>query len=155
MEQESIQTYYEHDHDRLDEGFERYRRLKRENFAEAKQSFKTFFFGLKRHILWEEEILFPMFEDKTGMRDAGPTAVMRMEHRQIESLLDALHGKVRAGNPESDIEEEAILRILKPHNDKEESILYPHIDAHLTADEKRLVFAGMEGVPENRYNTCC
>lgn len=155
MEQESIQTYYEHDHDRLDESFEKYRRLKRTNFAEAKEAFKTFFFGLKRHILWEEEILFPMFEEKTGMRDAGPTAVMRMEHREIRRHLDALHDKVRARNPETDAEEEAILGILKPHNDKEEGILYPHIDAHLSADEKRLVFTGMEGVAEERYNTCC
>ena len=34
----------------------------------------------------EETVLFPTFEDISGMRQ-GPTQVMRMEHQQILNLL--------------------------------------------------------------------
>ena len=154
-ESSSIQSYYEHDHDRLDGLLERFRELKRSNFPEAKKNFRDFLIGLKRHIAWEEEILFPMFEDKTGMHGQGPTEAMRMEHRQIKEILEAIHDKVRAQNPDCDAEVEALLGVLKPHNDKEEGILYPAIDQHLTVEERQMVFTGMEGMPEDKYHTCC
>jgi len=44
--------------------------------------------------VWEEELLFPMWEEKTGMIEDGPTPVMRFEHDQIKQLLDTIHQKV-------------------------------------------------------------
>src|SRR5579884_3385315 len=72
MSEAAVQTSFAHDHDRLDELLETYRRLKRVDFDQAKQAFREFKFGLQRHIIWEETVLFPLFEEKTGMRDRGP-----------------------------------------------------------------------------------
>ena len=76
-EQKTISEFYEQDHDRLDELFKTFQKLKRSDFAKAKEAFKEFKFGLQRHIVWEEGVLFPLWEEKTGMSEGGPTFVMR------------------------------------------------------------------------------
>ena len=103
-EQKTICEFYEQDHDRLDELFKTFQKMKRSDFAKAKEAFKEFKFGLQRHIVWEEDLLFPLWEKKTGMSEDGPTVVMRVEHRQIGQQLEAIHGKVAEQNPDSDQE---------------------------------------------------
>jgi len=153
--QQTITAYYEQDHDRLDELFKTFQTSKRSDFAKAKDAFKDFKIGLQRHIVWEEELLFPMWEEKTGMVEDGPTPVMRFEHEQIKQLLDMIHHKVEGQNPETDQEEQALLNLLSSHNRKEERALYPAID-NVTSDEERAtVFSNMNTIPEDRYNACC
>ena len=57
------------DHDRLDKIFKEFREVKTNDRAKLIPLFHDFKTGLQRHIVWEEEILFPVFEDETGMRD--------------------------------------------------------------------------------------
>jgi len=76
------------DHDRLDSIFAEFRIMKNTDMASAKTLFDDFIKGLQRHITWEEDILFPVFEDRTGMYDAGPVAVMQMEHCHIKTILN-------------------------------------------------------------------
>ncbi|MEI7998461.1 MAG: hemerythrin domain-containing protein [Candidatus Omnitrophota bacterium] len=154
MSNAGISVFYGGDHDELDGHLKKFQELKHKNFAEAKPSFRSFKFGLQRHILWEEEMLFPIFESKTGMKDGGPTAVMRHEHVLIKEALETLHEKVRQHNPDSDQEETALISILKEHNNKEESVLYPAIDELTTEEEKKILFQQMEKVPEERYASC-
>lgn len=152
----SITTYFAADHDRLDALFTEFQALKRKDPAAAKEQFKGFLKGLTRHIVWEEDILFPLFERQTGMgSDSGPTAVMRLEHRQIKGHLDAIHEKVRVADPDSDASEKALLAVLKDHNVKEEQILYPAIDMGLDAGGLDSVQKAMDAIPEERYACCC
>lgn len=151
----TVQAFFAHDHDRLDQLLETYRRLKRVDFVKAKQAFKEFKFDLQRHIIWEETILFPLFEEKTGMRDQGPTVVMRAEHREIGRRLEALHDKVRRQDVDSGPEEQSLLQALFAHNQKEENVLYPAIDRLSSAAEKAAAFKRMEELPEEAYQTCC
>jgi len=65
------------DHDRLDEIFEGFKKLKDDDIDAAGKLFLEFKTGLLQHINWEEDILFPVFEQKTGIHDTGPTAIMR------------------------------------------------------------------------------
>jgi iron-sulfur cluster repair protein YtfE (RIC family) len=153
--EESIKTYFEKDHDRLDELFRNFQKLKRVDYSKAKEFFKEFKFGLQRHIVWEEEILFPIFEQKTGMAYSGPTRVMRVEHEQIGKQLEAIHEKVQKRDPDSDEEEHRLLSLLSLHNQKEEYILYPAIDKSLSDAERAAVFAAMKNIPEERYKVCC
>lgn len=156
MEKTNLVTqYFEADHNRLDTAFSRFQQLKREAFPEAKQYFKVFIKGLKRHIVWEEDVLFPLFESKTGMQNTGPTEVMREEHRRIGALLERIHDKVRKADPSSDDDEEMLLEVLGGHNHKEEMILYPAIDQTITEEEAAAAFLAMEMIPAERYDTCC
>lgn len=150
-----ITAYFEADHDRLDSLLNHFVRLKASNFLVAKPFFKTFLQGLKRHIVWEEDILFPAFEAKAGIRNTGPTEVMRMEHRLIGQALERLHDKVRRADPICDDEVERLKEALEPHNQKEEQVLYPALDSMLGESESAEIFRAMEAVPADRYLTCC
>lgn len=150
-----ISCYFEADHKRLDAALERFQQLKRESFTEAKPYFKIFFKGLKRHIVWEEDVLFPLFEQKNGIHGSGPTVVMREEHRRIGSLLNAIHDKVRKADPSSDDEEEMLIEVLSAHNLKEEKVLYPAMDQLLNSEETTRIFLDIENIPAERYETCC
>jgi iron-sulfur cluster repair protein YtfE (RIC family) len=155
MNETTVQAHFAQDHDRLDQLLETYRRLKQVDYAQAKAAFREFKTGLQRHILWEERILFPLFEDKTGMRDHGPTVVMRAEHQEIGRRLEALHDKVRQQNVDSDQEEQSLLQALFTHNQKEENVLYPALDRLSSEEERVAAFKRMEELPEEAYRTCC
>jgi len=151
----TVQGYFQQDHERLDALFKSFQELKRSDYAKAKKAFKQFKTGLQRHIVWEEHLLFPMWEERTGNRDSGPTHVMRLEHRQIGDCLEEIHAKVQESIPESDQEEQRLLAILGSHNLKEERILYPAIDGILDQDSRAALFKAMEAVPSEDYGTCC
>ena len=154
-EQKTITAFYGEDHDRLDELFKTFQTSKRSDFAKAKEAFKEFKVGLQRHIVWEEELLFPMWEEKTGMVEDGPTPVMRFEHEQIRQLLEAIHQKVEEQSLDTDQNEQALVNLLSSHNRKEERALYPAIDNVTNAEERTTVFSNMNSIPEDRYNSCC
>ena len=121
----------------------------------SKEAFVAFKFGLQRHIVWEEDVLFPKWEENSGMAEGGPTQVMRTEHRMIGECLEAIHRKVEAQDPESDRDEQRLLDILKSHNMKEERILYPSIDQVISDQERAELYQAMKDIPEERYRTCC
>lgn len=153
-EPKTISACFEQDHDRLDMLFERFQQLKRSDFSKAKEAFNDFMCGLQRHIVWEEDLLFPLWEEKTGMAEEGPTFVMRDEHRQIGQQLEALQAKVSAQNSDSDQEEQALLTLLGSHNMKEERVLYPAIDQMTSAEAREMVFQNMQTIPADRYKVC-
>lgn len=154
-DENTVSAFFQQDHDRLDALFQSFQTLKRHDFAKAKEVFKEFKFGLQRHIVWEEDLLFPLWEEKTGMSEGGPTFVMRNEHRLIGQQLEAIHDKVGEQNPDSDQEEAALLNILGSHNMKEERVLYPSIDQVTSEEERKTVFRNMKTIPEERYRVCC
>ena len=154
MDTTTITAYFEQDHDRLDALLTTFHEVKRKDFALAKERFREFKFGLQRHIVWEEDLLFPLWEQHSGITE-GPTAVMRAEHRKIGAALEALHAKVGDADPQSDGEEEALIALLEAHNLKEERVLYPAIDQTLTDAERQGLFARMKAIPEERYRVCC
>ena len=154
-EGKTIREFFEQDHDRLDELFKTFQQSKRSDFVKAEESFKGFKLGLQRHIAWEEDLLFTLWEKKTGMSDSGPTPAMRNEHRQIGQQLEAIYRKVTDQNPESDEEERALLDLLGSHNRKEERALYPAIDQITSAEEREIVLRNMQNIPEERYKLCC
>ena len=53
-----------------------------EQIEEGLESIKSFLNEMERHFQMEETVLFPTFEEISGMRQ-GPTQVMRMEHQQM------------------------------------------------------------------------
>ncbi|HMU31349.1 MAG TPA: hemerythrin domain-containing protein [Nitrospira sp.] len=155
MSHEKISVTFEQDHDRLDALFTTFQQQKRKDMAKAKEAFVEFKFGLQRHIVWEEDVLFPKWEENSGMAEGGPTQVMRTEHRIIGECLEAIHQKVQASNPDSNLEEQRLVDVLKSHNMKEERILYPSIDQVITDQERAELYQAMKDIPEERYRTCC
>lgn len=139
---QSINQHYTEDHERLDELFFQFRKLKSSNPARAKNNFSEFKAGLEQHMAWEEELLFPSFEARFGHM-GGPTAVMRWEHQEIRKYLNAISEKLAQSDWQTEAEELGLTSVLCPHNHKEESILYPMIDQVTHAKEQKEIFARM------------
>ena len=152
--QNPVTAYFEADHDRLDNLLRQFIQKKRVDFKGAKPYFREFFKGLRKHIVWEEEVLFPFFEKVSGIT-TGPTQVMRQEHRLIGAILDRIHDKVRKADPNTDTEEQELFAVLKPHNEKEECCLYPAIDQYAGPEQVAQIFLSMEEIPQERFQTCC
>jgi hemerythrin-like domain-containing protein len=82
--------------------------------------------GFRRHLAMEEALLFPAVEAATGMRDSGPTHVMRAEHEQMRAVLDQMAAAMVRGHREELLDQGDTLHILiQQHNVKEEGVLYP------------------------------
>jgi regulator of cell morphogenesis and NO signaling len=144
---DSITRYLSWDHDRLDGLLDQTtRRVETGDFGEARSIFSAFDEGLRRHIRLEEELLFPLFEARTGMR-RGPTAVMRTEHRAIEAELSRMARGLEAGDSSDYATGLANLYcVLGPHNVKEEQVLYPTTDDMLDALERREFITRLTGI---------
>lgn len=102
----------------------------RDDRAAAHAAFARFDAATRRHLDMEEQVLFPAFEQATGMT-MGPTQVMRHEHAQMRGLLDQM---ARAADRDLDAMVEygdTLLMLTQQHNLKEEGVLYPMTEANL------------------------
>jgi len=132
------------DHNRLDNKIKMYSTEKLVDIERAENIFLFFKSELERHIIWEEDILFPVFERKTGIKDGGPTSVMRMEHVQIKNYLQEIKRKLHAKKIQDPCKEEVdLLKLLELHNQKEENILYPGVDNLTNEQEKKKMIKQM------------
>ena len=100
-----------------------------------------FLLEMEQHLSMEEDVLFPAFEQKTGIV-GGPTMIMRAEHKQMRELFGQLQYAVDAKDSEELLDTtETLLILMQQHNVKEEGMLYPMCDQHLGSD------AGPDRVP--------
>lgn len=140
----SVSAFMSEDHDRLDRVFRDFgSAIERDTAVGA---FTEFDSGLRRHIDWEERILFPEFDRRTGLAESGPTTVMRLEHERIDALLRLIADRVdedSIGGFRAAVDE--LRELLTAHNLKEEMILYPWIDRELSDSEVEAAMAAMIG----------
>ena len=70
----------------------------------------------------------------------GPTAMMRMEHDQMRSLLNDLKSAIADNNSEKFFgTSETLMIMIQQHNMKEEQTLYTMAQQHLSAESDRIV----------------
>jgi regulator of cell morphogenesis and NO signaling len=125
------------DHERLDALQEAaFERLAAGDRDDAVAIWADFTFRLRRHMRFEEEALFPLFEARYGGAPSspGPTSTMRSEHREIEALLVAI-GKTSLGVAALPLRER-LRTVLGFHELCEEELLYPAADRALDAEQR-------------------
>ncbi len=106
-----------------------------EEWSRAEEFFKEFKEKTLLHFRKEEEVLFPEFEERTGMV-MGPTQVMRHEHAQARELLEKLEEALGRRDREGFLSiGESLMILIQQHNMKEEQILYPLSDQNLPSEE--------------------
>jgi hemerythrin-like domain-containing protein len=109
--------------------------------ADARARFSVFASGLERHMRLEEEVLFPLFEVRTGLV-GGPTALMREEHREIANAIGRMREGLERGSAAVFQEGHGQFRqFFAAHASKEEHFLYPTLDRMLSAHELAAVTA--------------
>jgi len=94
---------------------------------------KDFIHHMKQHFSAEEDVLFPAFEELTGMRDRGPSAMMRLEHEQMRGLMSEMESCTDAEQASN--LGETLMILMQQHNLKEENMLYPMLDQHFQLDQ--------------------
>ncbi len=105
------------------------------DWESARKLFEEFKEKTLLHFRKEEEVLFPEFEEKTGIV-MGPTQVMRHEHAQARDLLERLEKAIESRDREAFLSAgESLMILIQQHNMKEEQILYPMSDQHLSSEE--------------------
>lgn len=135
-----ISDYMTAHHRRCDEAFARARAMAAaSDWVGLARDGEAFLREIERHIEVEEEILFPAFEEKTGM-SSGPTEVMRTEHEQMRVLF----ARMRAATEAKDGVEyanaaETFLSLMQQHNAKEEDMMYPMLDQALGEEARDFV----------------
>lgn len=144
---QTISDYLESDHERLDEMLSvALELLDRRDFAKAAEQFADVSYGLDHHIDAEESVLFPAFEERTGLR-GGATEVMRAEHVEIREWMSAVAASLASSNG---VEARRGLRmladLLESHNMKEEHILYPMTDDASDALERAALVRQMQEI---------
>ncbi len=135
------------DHDRLDQlEIEAFAARQRGDLAGAVVFFSKFAFGLRRHIRFEEAVLFPEFESRVGFPvESGPTAAMRAEHREILEWIERIEAALPT-DASIDSLRHGLHEVLGPHNLKEEKVVYPLTDAALTPIERDGLVARIQAV---------
>lgn len=114
-----------------------------EQWPRAGEVHSSFIAAMEQHLKAEEELLFPAFEEASGM-SMGPTAVMRHEHEQMRELFAQMGQALERMNSDDYLgASETLLILMQQHNAKEEQILYPMLDQMLNDSllpelEKRL-----------------
>ena len=131
----SIHSLMTDDHRHCDDLFaEAEMAIGKNNLDAARAAFAHFRSAMLAHFACEEKTLFPSFEAKTGM-SMGPTQVMRMEHVQLRALFDDAAQALDAGDTDDYLGiADTLLIMMQQHNMKEENILYPMCDQHLSGE---------------------
>jgi len=134
----SLRSLLTDDHKHCDDLFAAAEQAAGRDVAAAQAAFARFREAMLAHFAGEEDILFPAFEARTGMR-MGPTQVMRSEHAQMRELMDDAVDLLAAGKSDDFLgQAETLLIMMQQHNMKEENVLYPMCDQHLAGDAEAL-----------------
>ena len=109
------------------------------NWPLAEEKFNAFADAMACHLGNEEEVLFPAFEQKSGMM-GGPTGVMKYEHIQMRGLIDEMKADVEKKDREHYLSaSETLLILMQQHNVKEEQMMYAMCDRALGGDAEELM----------------
>ncbi len=104
------------------------------DWAACAATYDKFRTEMLAHFSVEEEVLFPAFEQRSGMVD-GPTQVMRSEHVQMRELLRQMDEALAQKNADGfGGAADTLLIMMQQHNMKEENILYPMCDQAIGQD---------------------
>jgi len=137
---QEISKFLTHDHRRCDEAFSELENSILNKKSEGlKEKFEEFSKDFLTHFRMEEEIMFPAFEERTGMME-GPTQVMRMEHQQMKLLIAQMQDDIEKGNHDHFLGlAETFMILTQQHNAKEEQMLYNMADQVLADMESEVV----------------
>jgi iron-sulfur cluster repair protein YtfE (RIC family) len=135
-----ISDYMNRDHKHCDDTFARAEAMAAaSDWAGLARDGGMFLREIERHMGLEENLLFPAFEEKTGMT-SGPTETMRMEHEQMRGMFAQMRAAIEAKDAALYLGvSETLLILLQQHNMKEESMMYPMLDQALGEDARSLL----------------
>lgn len=133
-------------HEELHEIFYRHQRaLLRLDFSEAVRLLKQYGTALLKHMKDEEELLFPLYEERAPKVRGETIDVFLGEHEKMKLYLDLYENEVptlaQEAEPERKIlqvldSQTTFKRLCGHHDTRERKVLYPTLDRLLTEEER-------------------
>ena len=109
------------------------------DWPDAEQKTRAFLTAMESHLRMEEEVMFPAFEQASGMTQ-GPTMMMRHEHDQMRALFAQIDDALQRHDEEDFLgNTETLLIMIQQHNMKEEGMLYPMADEQLGGQSEQVL----------------
>ena len=146
-----ILKFMDKDHEELVALFDQFLSHIKNNSDQSIEVFSQFRQNLQKHFHWEEKILFPLFEERTGFPGADTTFVLKNEHIQIKSMFI---DKIEAMLIEKKYSEITLLTVgleemLSIHRNLETDIFYPWFDNSLDMVERKRVLKILKAKKDN------
>jgi uncharacterized protein (DUF2249 family)/hemerythrin superfamily protein len=137
-----------YDHERLQTlESQAFKALRSGDVEAARCVYRTFAYGLSRHMLLEEELVFQAFDAKTILPQAGVTVSLRAEHKEIRMLLERITKSLDRGLPGAEALQRTLVHLLGDHTWKEERVVYPAMDRLLSETEADALVASIQRFP--------
>ena len=136
----TIASFLTADHRACDEEFANLENaVALDNWEESQVKLNKFIADLLHHFDMEEKVMFPTFEEVTGMTQ-GPTMIMRMEHDQMRQLLNDLQEDLEKKDRKHFFGvSESLMMLMQQHNMKEEQMLYSMADMRLGSHVEKVI----------------
>lgn len=141
----ALTDFFAHDHESLDALLDS---VDFDDPAGALPALSEFHRRLERHIVWEEDVLFPAARRVAPGFIDGPIEVMRREHREIRARKAEALDLLRGGDGASARACIGVMRsVMGEHTAKEERVLYPLCDQLLDDAEAERILKLLESSP--------
>ena len=126
------------DHQKLEDLFSRLLSALNAKHSNSTDIFSQFKQTLQKHFIWEEKVLFPLFEKRAGLSSVDTIFVLRNEHHQINKMFVIKIEKLISENRFNDIQHLLIglEEMLTMHRKMETEMFYPWFDESLEDGEK-------------------
>ena len=114
----------------------------------AKNIFAIFSIHLEKHILLEDQILFPRFDEYIGVKKGmGPSVIAKRDHENILKLLDQVKQAFENYNLQKiHYAGHHLYRALTKHHEREGQIQYPLSNKFIPEDEWKSILFTIYGV---------
>jgi hemerythrin-like domain-containing protein len=111
------------------------RRVATEEWEQALADFAAFREGLERHMAVEEQCLFPVAEAEGASARTALAETLRKGHRDLRVFFDEVQDAIAGRDEEEFRHVVATMRaLLRLHDEKEETELYPEVESRLGND---------------------
>jgi hemerythrin-like domain-containing protein len=130
-----ITRFMNREHARLAMLFREYQAARRYSTPDARRLLGQFVTSQERHMMLEEEFLFPLFEKHAKPGNSGATTVMRTEHLEIRDAMAELQRAHAGGEAER-----ILLDSLRAHEVMEDRVFTPWVDETLNERDRIALF---------------
>lgn len=132
----TVSKYMTEHHNLMNKLFDNYSTMRKEEHKKTLQCFNYMSTQLLRHIDWEEEILFPLFETRFN-HASSTTYLLKKQHSQIKQNMDEIKHELTKYPYNTEELEEDLKSLLGVHNATEEYAVYSWIDYLMSDEEKQ------------------
>jgi iron-sulfur cluster repair protein YtfE (RIC family) len=139
------------DHEQLENLFNRILSSLSGDYEKTDILFSEFKTVLQKHFQWEENILFPLFEERSGRAGEDTTFVLKNEHNQIQNMFIEKIEKLITGKRFDEMKPMIVglEEMLLMHRKMETDIFYPWFDVSLDIEEKKNVIKKLKEIRKN------